>query len=100
MLARIIKWFNMKTGLRFWYEIELGYFLKVEKNNEEIAVSPFRTSIKKIGLAIKKTILNLREVKKVFSSWIPLMPKQYRRNGIFQIQVITYLGWFKQETKK
>lgn len=96
MLAKIILWFNMRTGFRFWYEVELGYFLKIDATDQEMSVSPFRTNIRQVGLVSKKTILNRREIKKVFSDWIPLMQKQYRRNGIFQIKVITYLGWFKK----
>lgn len=93
ILAKIIEWFNMKTGFRFWYEIELSYLLKREADD---GVLPFITRMRRVGLANKRTILNDRKVKKVFGDWISKMPKEHRRNGIFQVTVIAYLGWFRE----
>lgn len=84
----MIKWFNLKFGYRFWYQVKFEYringVLKIDWHNE-------------IGLVSKSMILNHRECKTIEQ---PLhkrkVCKPHLRNGTIDMVVISYLGYLKK----
>lgn len=88
MIIKFIKWFNNKTGYRYWYQIKIHY-----SNNNKCLFDFYR----EIGVIHKSQILKHRTIKKVF---VPLhkmnLPKSILCNGIVYYTTICYLGYFKK----
>lgn len=83
----MIRWFNIKTGKRFWYSIKITYI----KDAKEIF---YFTS--DIGIASKRDILDHRGIGKQFHHRITHKSTKNRLcNGNLQITILCYLGWFK-----
>lgn len=86
----MVEWLNKKLGTRYWYSVRYIY-----KNNKKEKIFDFVDSV---GLTKKGTILNPRKLKKLYVPVHKLngVPKNLLCNGIFNVEVIAYLGWFKK----
>lgn len=83
----MIKWFNIKFGYRYCYQVRYTYMVN---NNERFHFERI------IGLSSKSTIIDFRKCKKI---QLPLHKvesvKRELNNGSFNMVVVSYLGYFK-----
>lgn len=92
MIQELINYINRKRKLYHWYEVRFVY--KDKKHNRIFDYT------QQIGVNEKSTIINHRKIKKVEQ---PLhkqkLLKHYLKNGFFTVEVICYLGHFKNKNK-
>ncbi len=90
MFRAINKWINLKFGLRYWYQVRFCYRAK----NAEYNLFDWQ---QQVGLTDMRTILKGRDILKRTT---PLHHKKWLKkhlcNGTMHIEVICYLGRFKQ----
>lgn len=47
----------------------------------------------------RNVLANYRYIKKILvPAFVAELPKQYRKNGVLEIESITYIGWFKPKS--
>ena len=85
-----MKWINNKLGTRYWYEVR---FIYKSKNGARLF-----DFVKTVGVTQKSIILKDRRIKKVLLPVHKLngIPRHLLDNGVFVIEVQTYLRWFKK----
>lgn len=89
-MKKLIKWFNQKTGYRYYYSV----IFKYSDKNKRVSFDWSAT----VGLVNKNIILTPRDVKKI---GLPLhkasgIPKHLLKNGNLRVDVICYIGYMKQ----
>lgn len=89
-MRKIINWFNIKNGMRFWYQVKFIY-----KDSRGTEVFHYYAQI---GLVNKHFILDERELKKVSNLWSTKPScRRFLQNGKYYAQPVSFLGWFKDK---
>ena len=88
-MKKIIIFFNRKTGLRFHYKVKFTYLSK-----QGSRIFSFNTNIE---ITNKSLILDDRRIKRLYQKHIK--NSKGVCNGSFDIESMSYLGYFKKDKK-
>ena len=84
---------HLKSPKRYWYEVKYVY----RKCNSGEIVFDYKSVV---GLIRQNTVLDKRALKKITTSLhMQENTKQFLYNGVFDVEVICYLGKMKRNDK-